>query len=1197
MAELVQPDTSAANPEAPLAHPDPNKCPYPGLTPFGTEDAAYFFGRDESVKQLTRLVTGIGASGLIALFGASGTGKSSLVHAGLLPRLDAAWHHVVITPGACPLDELVAAVAALTGADADAFRDEFAADQEALHLALSRWVVRQPPQTRALLVIDQFEEVFTMDAPPAVRGAFLTLLADAARMGDDRVRLLIVVRADFYSHCSRHPHLAAALREGVQIPLGALDDDELRSVIVGPPEVAGLTVEPELIGALQQDTAEQPGGLALLAHALRQTWLRHIGDELRLTDYHAIGGVRGAVAQSAERVYAHSTSTEQRILRGVFLRLTALGEGTDDTRRRIGRSELRGLAPTGDIDRLLEELASARLVVLDEQTVDIAHEAVILAWPRLRRWLIDDRASLRAHRRITQAVEIWRESGHDRSALYRGGQLAAARAWARSHPEDLNEREMAFLAAGVAAHRRRRWMARSLVGVVTALAVLATIGAVLAVRGQQEVIRQRDLALSQNVAAQAVALRETDPALSAQMSLAAYHLAPTVEARSGLLSTFAQPYAVRLTDHHDHVNTIAFGPGGALAATASRDGTAKLWDTADPHRPRMVSTLRGHTGNVASVAFSPNGRTLATTGWDDQVVLWDITRPTAPRSMATLTGHGSDVNTAAFSADGRLLATGSTDRTIRLWDPSRIGRPKPIATLRGHRDTVVSVVFDPRGQNLVTADWTGTVRLWDVGYRSRPRALAVLPRAGGPVTAAFAPSGNLLATGGQDRVVRLWDVTDPRRPRRAALQRGHTDTIRAMRFSPDGARLATAGADGSLRLWPIDNGRRLGESTVMTGHTNAVVSVDFSPDGRFVATSSDDSTARLWDLSGFGLRGHSDSVYGIALQPDGRVAATASYDRTIRLWSLARSSGYRAIAALAGHSDAVNSVAFNHSGTILASASADRTVRLWDVTDPLHPRPGAILRRHNDAVNAASFEHDGGRDLLVTAGTDRVARLWDASDIHRPTPLSTLTGHTDAINAALVHRGLTVTASADRTARLWNVADPRRPHLIAVLGGHADAVKSVALSLDGRRLATASADRTVWVWDISNPVRPRRMATLTGHVNTVYAVAFSMDGQLLASAGADHTVRLWDLREPSAPKHYATLTGHRNAVDTLSFMPHGRTLISGSQDGSALVWAVDPQEVARRVCQTASPPLSREQWRQHFPGVAVRLPCGAAGVH
>jgi hypothetical protein len=503
VAALVQPDTSTTEPKTPAAHTGTQECPYPGLTAFEARDAAYFFGRGELVEQLTRRVTGSGAGGLIALFGASGSGKSSLLRAGLLPRLDTAWQLVVLTPGAGPLDELATSVAARTGADAQTLRAEFAADPKALHLALSGWVIGRPPQTRALLVIDQFEEVFTMGAAPEERDTFLALLADTARAADDRVRLILVARADFYAHCSRHPQLVAALREGTHVPVGPLNGDELHSVIVGPARLTGLIVEPALVGALQADTAEQPGALALMAHALRQTWLRRTGSELRLADYHASGGVRGAVAQSAEQVYAGSTPAEQRLLRAVFLRLTVLGDGTDDTRRRIGRDELHGLAATHDIDRLLEELAQARLVVLGQHTVDVAHEAVIAAWPRLRRWLVDDRDALRAHRRLTQAGDIWHESGHDHSTLYRGGQLSAALTWAREHPGDLNEQETAFLTAGQAAHRRRRRAARSLVAMVTVLAVLATVGAVLAARGQREATRQRDLALSHKVSAQA----------------------------------------------------------------------------------------------------------------------------------------------------------------------------------------------------------------------------------------------------------------------------------------------------------------------------------------------------------------------------------------------------------------------------------------------------------------------------------------------------------------------------------------------------------------------------------------------------------------------------------------------------------------------------------------------------------------------
>ncbi|WP_197367166.1 WD40 repeat domain-containing protein, partial [Streptomyces clavuligerus] len=1270
---------------------DPGQCPYPGLAPFGAEDAAYFFGRGALVEQLSTMVTATGQTGAshgpIALFGASGSGKSSLVRAGLLPGLDnTVWRCATFTPGPDPLGALAGSVAALTGVDARGLREGFAATDPtaatdatdaidspgparsaaltassitsitstprttpttSLHRALTGSL---PSATRALLVIDQFEEVFTMGAPARERDIFVRLVAEAARGCGDRLRVLIVARSDFYTHCSRHPHLVAALRAGSHLPIGPPTGDELHAAIVGPARLAGLTVESALVGALRTDTADQPGALALLAHALRETCLRRTGDRLSLADYHATGGVRGAVAQSAELLYARRGPAEQRLMRALFLRLTALGDGTDDTRRRIDRHELEGLAAPADLDRLLDELARARLVVLGSsghatthtthdaqatgdartaptaRTVDIAHEAVIAAWPRLRRWLLDGRDALRVHRRVTQAADLWHESGQDRSTLYRGGQLGAALTWAREHPGDLNEQETAFLAAGRSAHRRRRWAARALVAVVTALALLATLQAVLAERSAREATRQRDLALSQSVAAQASALRATDPALSARLGLAAYRVAPTVAARSTLLSGFAAPYATRLTGHRDHVNSVAFapagpgGPGGTLAATASRDRTAVLWDTRDPHRPHRLGTLRGHTANVTSAVFTPDGNGLATTGWDERTLLWDVTRPAAPRVRAELTGHTDDVNTAAFSPDGRLLATGSTDNTVRVWDledlevsavseesekldksgkpeewgdPARTARPRPLATLRGHRDTVVSAAFAPDGHTLATGDWKGGVRLWDLSRPAAPRALAELPPVGGPVRATFAPAGNLLVTAGQDRTVRLWDLTDPRHPRRTAALGGHTDTVRDLRVSPDGTRLATVAADRTVRLWPLRDGRVTGEPRVLTGHTNAVVAADFSPDGRFLATASDDRTARVWDLASLGLTGHTDAVYGVALHPGGRLAATGSFDRTVRLWSVTAPGDHRPGARLTGHGSAVNDVAFNRTGTLLASASADHTVRLWHATDPARPRPATVLREHTDAVNTAAFDSQGRGTLLLTGGTDRAARLWDTANPAHPRLLSRLTGHTDGIDAALLRGPLAVTASADRTVRLWDVTDPARPRPTAVLRAHADAVKSIALSPDGRHLATASADGTIRLWDLGDRAHPRPPRTLTGHTDTVHAVAFSADGHRLASAGADHAVRVWSLRTGSDPRPYATLTGHRDTVYALAFAARGDTLLTGGQDGVALLWTLDTGEASRWVCETAVATQQEKQgvWRTHLPETAVRALC------
>ncbi|KUN40925.1 hypothetical protein AQJ30_03205 [Streptomyces longwoodensis] len=449
------------------ARPAAPRCPYPGPRPCTADDAPYFFGREEPLRRLVGMVTAGEAPGPVVLTGPSGSGRTSLLHAGLLPALGPDWHHLALTPSPDPLAELVRAVAALSDdAQSGALREEFSRDPGALQRALGGLLRRRPPGTRVLLTVDALDDVFARSVPAAERDAFLAQLAQATRAGDDRLRVVVVLRSG--------ARLPDALAEGAaRLPLEPMGAEEVRRAVVGPAEAAGLTVEPALLDALVTDLAGRPGAPALLSAALRRTWARRTDDVLRLSAHRAAGDAGATVTAGADRAYDAAPPDERRLLRALFLRLTAPGDGTDDTPRRVDRDELRGLAPRDELDRLLGALAAARVVVLGEDTVEPAHPALVTAWPRLRHWLADDRDGLRTHRRLTGATAHWCASGRHPGALYRGARLATARSWARRHPDDLSTRERAFLSASRAAERRRRWAVALLVAVASVLAALA----------------------------------------------------------------------------------------------------------------------------------------------------------------------------------------------------------------------------------------------------------------------------------------------------------------------------------------------------------------------------------------------------------------------------------------------------------------------------------------------------------------------------------------------------------------------------------------------------------------------------------------------------------------------------------------------------------------------------------------------------
>ncbi|MEU5249644.1 helix-turn-helix domain-containing protein, partial [Streptomyces asoensis] len=923
------PDSGPGQGGAGSGRTDPDAvCPYRGLSAFTTDDAGWFFGRERATAALVERVFERIGSGPLMVVAPSGAGKSSLFNAGLVPAFREPggfpmpgaerWPVVVFTPTAHPLEELLTGVAKALDGDPGLSVRQLRDRPEALLEAVRRMVDdgalpdgdRQPPPVRPVFLVDQFEELFTLCSDDDERRAFVRVLcalstshgpSEGARgaSGDPAV-VVLGVRADLSGRCLEIPDLVPVFTDGLFV-LAPMSVSGLREAVTRPADLAGLTLEPGLVPLLLRDAglrdepadpsggAPEPGhplpdvtpsgALPLISHALLTTWQRREGATLTVAGYERTGGIRGAVARTAEDVFAGLYPSEQQTIRRILVRLVHVAEGTGPARCRMSRAALmERLTDTDGATAALDAFVRARLITADRDTVEIAHEALLHAWPRLRGWIDADRDGLLIHQQLAHAAEEWAREDGDPSALYRGTRLDTVRAWAGDQDgrSRLGAREEAFLRASLAEEAERQRQGRRRIrrrqGTLATLVVLLTLAVAagaLAYRQRSDALHQERVARSRALAAQSVSLAAGQPEASMRLAEEAYRSQATPEARGALLSTQAQPFSARLGGHRGPVNAVAFAPDGRTLATASSDGTVTLRRLAD-RRTTARFTL---PGPVRSVAFSP---------------------------------------------DGRTLAAGAVNAPVRLWDA--VGR-RPKAVLPTGTEGARAVAFDPRGRELAVAAGDGTVQLWDT---ERGRRVASFPGHAGQVDAlAYAPDGRTLASGGADRTVRLWDTV---RHRPAGVLRGHSDEVYGVAFAPDGHGLVSGGADRTVRLWDPAQRRT---TRILTGHSDDVNAVAYTPDGGTVVSGGGDGTTRLWDVhSGtqtLTLTGHTDYTMGVAVSADGTVLATAGFDQSVVLWNLGGP-----VLTARPYTEVWRS-AFSPDGALLATADTDHTVRLWDV--------------------------------------------------------------------------------------------------------------------------------------------------------------------------------------------------------------------------------------------------------------------------
>ena len=1152
--------------------------PFRGLEVFDAAHTEVFFGREEEIcsVQLALREQARAGCAFVLIVGASGSGKSSLARAGVLPAIAnyevgegiAEWRRAVLVPGEsmraggeggllAGLARALVAEGALPellhreGALSELTKD-LAVNPEMvfrLHLrdAFAAALGDRSGEVRLVLLVDQWEELHTHPAIDAAqREAFLRALEELARCG--AVWVLGTVRSDFYAECQKSERLMRMKGTAGQADLLPARPDALRRIIAAPAALAGLRFERHaetgqtLDQRLLDDAAEHPEALPLLEFTLRELF-EHRTPEGVLTwaEYNTLGGVQGALGQRAESTFLKLPVEAQGALDGVLRALVTLTE-EDIGRAARARPALADVAATPERRALIEAFVTDRLFYTDREAgearpvLTISHEALLRAWPRARDGIARNAEFFRTRARLREDARVW--SGERESADYLlppGKPLEDARALHAAYAADLTTAERRYIGQSIAHHdRERRRRRRRTQAVVAALALLALVAIANVIWAKQTQRGQRKLLESTSRFQQSAAeqhFRQGEWHEGVAYLGRALQLYPQNRAAAALLwetvvrdapAQVHEPLGPALRHKHIVVG-VDFSPDGSRIVTASWDQTAQVWDT---HSGKPVGPPLLHDGRIWSASFSGDGSRVVTASADRTARVWDAQSGELRQKFQ----HDDEVNSAFFSPDSSRVVTACDDGSAQVWEVNTGAKVGPELRHLDHR-SVNTATFSPDGARVVTAADDKFARIWEV---ETGHQVCALEHGDKVDMATFSPDGTRVVTASEDNTARIWNAQTGE-PLSAPLD--HHDRVNTASFSPDGCRVVTGSRNNTAQIWDASSGRLLTEPLKHAGWVN---SARFSPDGSRVVTASADQTARIWDAQSGKFLGeplrHNSEVQDARFSPDGSRVITASKDRTARVWN-ARTGAPPG--ELLRHKDKVATASFSADGTRVVTASWDKTARIWDA------QSGESLGeelRHDGRVVSASFSADGSR--VVTASSDRAAKVWDArSGAYLAGPLN----HKGQLHSAQFSPdgSRVVTASADKTAQVWDA--PTGKPLGKPLQ-HTAWVMDACFSPNGSRLVTACWDKTAQVWDLNTGAK---VGDPFRHGGPVVSANFNPDGTRVITASQDTTARIWDVE---TNRQWGASLQHDGWVLSAKFNADGSRIVTASDDKTARVW-------------------------------------------
>ena len=1178
--------------------------PYKGLRSFQAADNQDFFGREKLIDKLIKRMSEVTLQRItstpstesemgrfLAIVGPSGSGKSSLVKGGLVPALwrgdllgSEKWFIVDMLPGSHPLDELEVSLTRVAANQSGNLREQLERDERGLVRASQ--LILPNDGTELVLIIDQFEEVFTLVANEQERIQFLKLIQSAVSDPRSRIRIVVTLRADFYDRPLHYAGIGELFRSRIEtiLPLTA---EGLERAISQPAERVGVRFEPGLVAKIISEVNYQPGALPLLQYALTELFELRQGRLLTLEAYQSIGATVGALAKRVDELYLSMSTTGQEASKQMFMRLVTLGEGVEDTRRRVARSELLAITTDSDImDEVIDTFAEYRLLSLDNDpntrtpTVEVAHEAILREWERLRGWLNESRDDIKLQRQLASTAYEWEHAGKEPSFLLRGSRLTSLAKWSSETSLALTEKEHHYLQESLNEQHRQ----------------LATE---IERQARVKALEQRSIRFLRILVAVLLV------AVLGAFGLSGYAVSNANEAQAARATSendakiaeanFIRAERVRLAAQAE--NAINNGRTGNIVALLalqslkygySAEADAALLRSYD--QGFVIRTFKGDDGWLTDISYAPNGKTFVTSSINRTASIWDVA---TGKEILKLVGHETRVNCATYSSDGDLIVTGANDGTIRIWDAKLAKETMQFRIMA--TDQIYDCLFSPDNQSILVTGSDGKAHLLklDNGHER----LLFTDSAGSVDAIAFSPDGHHIFTAGDDKLAYMWDASSGQKIRTFT---GHSDWIEVLKISLDGKQLLTGSGDKTAILWDIDSGNAIFN---LTGHSDTVSAIDFFPDGLHLMTSSFDDVISIWETTTGTLArritGNDVELRAAAVSPDGNSIIATNFLISV-LWD-ARLDSEPAKLIDPNSPAGPWSVQYSNDNKYIMT-SGPFTATFWDaqtlekvrsLNNPVGIR-GAVLLPDGktifasadtkpiayllDAITGKTIRDFPGHteDLNfvqvstdanygVSTSFDKTVRLWDLAS---GAELRILGDHTQATNAAIFasDNKTMISTAMDGTARLWDVKSGKALHTFDSPQG----VVQAAFSPDGNMILTGGIDSIARIWDARTY---ELLHVMTGHTDLIWGVGFSPDGKY-ALTGGDHTIRLWDVQTGTLLRVF---DGRKDKVMGVTFSPDGSHILSGTDHTGARLWLTNIDDAANWICDRLSSDFTKQE--------------------